>query len=143
MLKQRIASHEVIVRHVPDEHMPADFLTKWLKADKLEKSIKYATGSTRTRLSEAASAAVSVIAGELWGEPCAHTHEHGCGTGPRAGGREHSKIDNGTCGNVYHVVTPLSDQRLGASIGGSVGIPQGSRLPTSGNGPNEISCPTR
>ena len=37
----------------------------------------------------------------------------------------------------------ISPPSLGASIGGSVGIPQESRLPTSGNGPDEISFPTR
>ena len=65
VLKQRIASSEVIVRHVPDEHMPADFLTKWLRVDKLERSLKYVTGSTTARSSEAvarqAAASVTVV----------------------------------------------------------------------------------
>ena len=46
VLKQRIREREVELRHVPDEHMPADFLTKFLsKAEKVEKSIVYATNA--------------------------------------------------------------------------------------------------
>ena len=44
-LKQRIAEGEVTLRYIPDEHMPADFLTKWIPLAKLEKSIVYATNS--------------------------------------------------------------------------------------------------
>ena len=47
VLKQRIrsASGEVNVQHIPDEQMPADFLTKWIGQKKLDKSIAYATNS--------------------------------------------------------------------------------------------------
>lgn len=44
-LKQRVAEGEVELRHVADEDMPADFLTKWIPAAKLEQSIAYATGA--------------------------------------------------------------------------------------------------
>ena len=42
-LKQRIRAGDVSLQHVPDENMPADFLTKWIPKPKLEKSIRYAT----------------------------------------------------------------------------------------------------
>ena len=45
VLRQRIASEEVRLEHVPDEQMPADFLTKWIPKPKLERSLRYATGS--------------------------------------------------------------------------------------------------
>ena len=46
VLKQRIREREVELRHVPDEHMPADFLTKFLsKTEKVESSIVYATNA--------------------------------------------------------------------------------------------------
>ena len=51
-LKQRIADGEVTLRFVPDESMPADFLTKWIPQAKLDKSVAYATNS---RASGAAS----------------------------------------------------------------------------------------
>ena len=44
-LKQRIADGECTLRYVPDEHMPADFLTKWISKAKLEQSLSYATNS--------------------------------------------------------------------------------------------------
>ena len=44
-LKQRIADGECTLRYVPDEHMPADFLTKWISKAKLEESLLYATNS--------------------------------------------------------------------------------------------------
>ena len=44
-LKQRIADGEVTLRFIPDEQMPADFLTKWIPQGKLDKSIAYATNS--------------------------------------------------------------------------------------------------
>jgi hypothetical protein len=44
-LKQRVAAGEIVMRHVPDTQMPADFLTKWIPKAKLEMSIRYATGS--------------------------------------------------------------------------------------------------
>ena len=45
VLKQRIRTSEVELRHIPDEQMPADFLTKWIGSKKLERSIQYATNS--------------------------------------------------------------------------------------------------
>jgi len=44
-LKQRVAAGEVVLRHVSDTQMPADFLTKWIPRAKLELSLRYATGS--------------------------------------------------------------------------------------------------
>ena len=35
------------MQHIPDEQMPADFLTKWIGQKKLDKSIAYATNSRR------------------------------------------------------------------------------------------------
>ena len=49
VLKQRIRSGEVNVQHIPDEQMPADFLTKWIGQKKLDKSIAYATNSRIVR----------------------------------------------------------------------------------------------
>lgn len=42
VLRQRIAAGEVHMLYVPDAEQPADFLTKWLKKEKLERSIAYA-----------------------------------------------------------------------------------------------------
>ena len=44
-LKQRIRAGDVSLQHLPDENMPADFLTKWIPRAKLEKSIRYATNA--------------------------------------------------------------------------------------------------
>ena len=44
-LQQRIAAGEAQLLKVPNEHMPADFLTKWINKEKLKKSVKYATNS--------------------------------------------------------------------------------------------------
>ena len=44
-LKQRMAHGEVTLRYIPDAHMPADFLTKWIPAPKFATSIRYATNS--------------------------------------------------------------------------------------------------
>ena len=44
-LKQRIADGECTLRYVPDENMPADFLTKWISRAKLELSLRYACNS--------------------------------------------------------------------------------------------------
>ena len=41
VLRQRIATGDVIMRHVKDEDMPADCLTKWIPNKKLEKSLTY------------------------------------------------------------------------------------------------------
>ena len=48
VLRQRIRSAEVELRHVPDEEMPADFLTKWIPRKKLDISVRYATNSHGT-----------------------------------------------------------------------------------------------
>jgi len=48
-LKQRIAEGECTLRYVPDEKMPADFLTKWIGGKKLETSLHYATNSFNRR----------------------------------------------------------------------------------------------
>ena len=45
VLRQRIASEDVRLEHIPDAQMPADFLTKWIPKPKLERSLRYATGS--------------------------------------------------------------------------------------------------
>ena len=37
------------VVHVGDEHNPSDYLTKWLKKEKVEKSVRYSSGDARTR----------------------------------------------------------------------------------------------
>ena len=42
----RIKEGDVTLKHVPDEHMPADFLTKWVSQSKIDQSVQYATGST-------------------------------------------------------------------------------------------------
>ena len=43
VLQQRIAAQEVVVYKLDDPNMPADFLTKWIPADKLRDSVAYAT----------------------------------------------------------------------------------------------------
>ena len=52
-LQQRIAQGEVSLQYVPDENMPADFLTKWIPRSKLERSIRYATGTVARQASSA------------------------------------------------------------------------------------------
>ena len=49
VLKRRIEDGEVILKHVPDTQMPADFLTKWIPAAKLEQSLRYACNSHERR----------------------------------------------------------------------------------------------
>ena len=44
-LQQRIARGEATVVKVADEHMPADFLTKWLPSAKVARSVAYATNA--------------------------------------------------------------------------------------------------
>ena len=44
-LQQRMHTGEVRLVKVPDEHMPADFLTKWIPSAKLARSIRYATNA--------------------------------------------------------------------------------------------------
>ena len=39
----RVRDKSIRVGHIPDEHMPSDFLTKWVNARKLERSIIYST----------------------------------------------------------------------------------------------------
>ena len=46
MLQQRVAQGECKVVHVPDECNPADFLTKFVPAAKLSRSLAYVTGSS-------------------------------------------------------------------------------------------------
>ena len=41
----REAQGIIAVQHVPDEHMPADFLTKWVPAAKLRRCLSYVTGT--------------------------------------------------------------------------------------------------
>ena len=48
-LKRRIQDGEVILKHVPDTQMPADFLTKWIPAAKLEQSLRYACNAHERR----------------------------------------------------------------------------------------------
>ena len=55
-LKQRIAEGDVTLRHVDDESMPADFLTKWIPRAKFEHSVAYATNSTNACPARPASA---------------------------------------------------------------------------------------
>lgn len=51
-LKQRIADGDVTLRYLPDEQMPADFLTKWLARAKVEKSVVHATNSRASGASD-------------------------------------------------------------------------------------------
>jgi hypothetical protein len=44
VLRQRIRDGECQVTHVPDAENPSDFLTKWVPADKLRKSLAYVCG---------------------------------------------------------------------------------------------------
>jgi|AACY02.9.fsa_nt_gi hypothetical protein len=39
----RVEANKVKLVHVGDAEMPADFLTKWVPAKKLERSLKYVT----------------------------------------------------------------------------------------------------
>ena len=43
MLQQRIRAAECQVYKVDDPNMPADFLTKWIPAEKFNDSLSYAT----------------------------------------------------------------------------------------------------
>ena len=45
-LQQRLAAGECQLIKVPDPHMPADFLTKWINREKLKQSVRYATNAT-------------------------------------------------------------------------------------------------
>jgi len=45
IMQQRAAAGICIVGHIPDEQMPADFLTKWIAKKKLLASLRYATNS--------------------------------------------------------------------------------------------------
>ena len=47
-LQQRISSGEVRLAKIADAHMPADFLTKWLPAPKLNASVDYAVNPQAT-----------------------------------------------------------------------------------------------
>ena len=52
-LRQRIAAGDVVLKHVTDPEMPADFLTKWVPSAKLEASLRYATNSRHAVLPDA------------------------------------------------------------------------------------------
>ena len=45
-LKRRAEAGIIDVYYVPDPQNPSDFLTKWVPANKLETSLKYAHGPT-------------------------------------------------------------------------------------------------
>ena len=45
VLLQRVRSQEITIGHVPDRAMPADFLTKWIGASKLNMSVEHVTNS--------------------------------------------------------------------------------------------------
>ena len=45
VLMQRVREGQVVLKHVPDINMPADFLTKWIPITKLDQSVVYATGA--------------------------------------------------------------------------------------------------
>ena len=42
-VQQRVARGSIVVRHVGDAENPADFLTKWVAAEKLALSLEYVT----------------------------------------------------------------------------------------------------
>ena len=44
VLQQRIASEEIMVKHVPDGDNPADVLTKWVDKGKFERCVAYFSG---------------------------------------------------------------------------------------------------
>ena len=46
IMHDRMRDHELSLGHVKDTENPADFLTKWIGADKFHKSVRYATNST-------------------------------------------------------------------------------------------------
>ena len=43
VLLERVRSREITIGHVPDRSMPADFLTKWIGASKLNVSVEHVT----------------------------------------------------------------------------------------------------
>ena len=43
---ERLRCKDIAVKHVKDSQNPADFLTKWVSADKFQTSLAYATNST-------------------------------------------------------------------------------------------------
>ena len=45
MLMQCVREGQIVLKHVPDVDMPADFLTKWIPSAKLDLSVVYATGA--------------------------------------------------------------------------------------------------
>ena len=65
VLKQRIAQGEVTMRHVPDEHMAADFLTKWAGGDKLRRSLRYVTNTWRSHEASVAEHSSVITASSL------------------------------------------------------------------------------
>ena len=49
IIQERVKSGKVTISHVPDVENPADFLTKWVKKDKLRQSIDYFTNAHARR----------------------------------------------------------------------------------------------
>ena len=45
VLLERVRSQEIKIEHVPDKSMPADFLTKWIGASKLNISVEHVTNA--------------------------------------------------------------------------------------------------
>jgi hypothetical protein len=45
VLMQRIQDGECRIVHIPDPENPADFLTKFVPADKFRRSLRYVTGA--------------------------------------------------------------------------------------------------
>ena len=43
IMQERMRRKEIAVGHIKDINNPADFLTKWVNADKLKRSLDYAT----------------------------------------------------------------------------------------------------
>ncbi len=49
IIQERVKSGTVTISHVPDVENPADFLTKWVKREKLHKSLDYLTNAHARR----------------------------------------------------------------------------------------------
>ena len=65
VLLQRVRSQEITIGHVPDRAMPADFLTKWIGASKLNVSVEHVSRTADMRLSDLPSNP-RVDWGECW-----------------------------------------------------------------------------
>ena len=64
MLVQRVREQQVTVKHVPDVHMPADLLTKWINNGKVNQSVKYATGQITMDAVASMSLSLSTATGD-------------------------------------------------------------------------------